>query len=660
MGGGGGNPGAVPILSGRNVGSRAKREVGPPPTASTVIPESISEDPGFSDDDDDAPPSTLALQKTPPDGSPRDLVAFNRSSKGSMIQSASFAANCLDVARLSINCSTRLFGVLSDFHKQQDDVNHALLENSCKEKASEEDLQRSREDQHHMLIDQRTRDREFLKQIGVAMDKNHSARRLPVVCSGPCSPSKPTAKKHPAIAAFEKPGQRLNFNQQALIEARAQLAMVDELNSEEVEEPEKPKSLLRELLPHCGPFRKIDVKDRICEKFRLEQLSDFMRQEVDVVVDENGSRKIVHTNPAMTAMCRLLRQIGLFKEYTDGQLGMLVRNMLIKRKEANQWLFHKGDNPQDATTGGFYVIIHGSITVHLEDDQPAVATFGVGSSFGDKALLTDQPRNASIFTAEPCIFGVIRKDDFVRYRHHADQIWASSVARFLQTTSAFSHWEMKSLVCFSGMSRSKWMEPGKVFFASEDAHKTVLIIRSGEVEVVRTMRSKRKIALPRTKARAVYQEIENSTRLVVTRLQRGDVFGDNAALTTDEAEALRMKEALQDCEFVAVSPGEALLIDVENFRRCCKKWGYTVTKTNHLLSVEELAQKAEEKKNWKKFRKEFVRDIMMEKDSTTLTAHANGSGQKTGLISRLWRNGGAMTEGSSVKNAEPKPKIKEK
>jgi CRP/FNR family transcriptional regulator, cyclic AMP receptor protein len=82
-------------------------------------------------------------------------------------------------------------------------------------------------------------------------------------------------------------------------------------------------------------------------------------------------------------------RVPLFRPFSNKELaavGRLSRELSI---EAGQQLCHQGD-PGDE----LFLIIHGQATVSR--DQREIATIGPGMYFGELALLTDRPRNATV------------------------------------------------------------------------------------------------------------------------------------------------------------------------------------------------------------------------------------------------------------------------
>jgi CRP-like cAMP-binding protein len=70
--------------------------------------------------------------------------------------------------------------------------------------------------------------------------------------------------------------------------------------------------------------------------------------------------------------------------------------------EAGSVIIRQGEDGAD-----FFVVAEGQVQVELEHDDPelepdVIARLGVGQYFGELALLTDQPRNASVVASTRC------------------------------------------------------------------------------------------------------------------------------------------------------------------------------------------------------------------------------------------------------------------
>lgn len=93
-----------------------------------------------------------------------------------------------------------------------------------------------------------------------------------------------------------------------------------------------------------------------------------------------------------------IRQIPLFRNYSDEQLSRLLTEAEEVRFEPGDVLFYEGDPPQ-----GLYVIIEGAleITKRIGGSDVILANHGAGVFVGEFSLLTGQPHTATGKTTAP-------------------------------------------------------------------------------------------------------------------------------------------------------------------------------------------------------------------------------------------------------------------
>ncbi|CAA9211717.1 MAG: cAMP-binding proteins - catabolite gene activator and regulatory subunit of cAMP-dependent protein kinases [uncultured Chloroflexi bacterium] len=99
------------------------------------------------------------------------------------------------------------------------------------------------------------------------------------------------------------------------------------------------------------------------------------------------------------------------------ELGRMARRQRFARDEV---IFYQGD-PGDS----FYVILSGQVKVSVsspEGQEAILVMLDGGESFGELALLDEQPRSATIEATGPTEVLVMRKDEFHRLIHHYPDI----------------------------------------------------------------------------------------------------------------------------------------------------------------------------------------------------------------------------------------------
>lgn len=106
----------------------------------------------------------------------------------------------------------------------------------------------------------------------------------------------------------------------------------------------------------------------------------------------------------------LLRKVDFFAPLTVGQLEKVLSHVLLFSYAAGETVFRQGD-PGDA----FYIVYKGKVDVKLKRFlwlKKTVATLGKGDFFGEIALISSDPRNATVTCAEPTLLFTLISADF--------------------------------------------------------------------------------------------------------------------------------------------------------------------------------------------------------------------------------------------------------
>lgn len=109
-------------------------------------------------------------------------------------------------------------------------------------------------------------------------------------------------------------------------------------------------------------------------------------------------------------ICEFLKQCDVFSHLTTGTLTNIAEEMEIETHPAGTVIIRQGDEGDK-----FYLIKRGEVDVIVNQDQPdeaRVATLAKGQFFGETALLTGAPRNATILAREDVEFYTLDKPHF--------------------------------------------------------------------------------------------------------------------------------------------------------------------------------------------------------------------------------------------------------
>ncbi len=97
-----------------------------------------------------------------------------------------------------------------------------------------------------------------------------------------------------------------------------------------------------------------------------------------------------------------LRSIILFAKLNEDCLQIIANQFHSEYYDAGQTVIYQGDEGDK-----FYLIVRGQVKIQVKDKngvQHFIELLEDGDHFGEMALLTNQPRNATIQTASPCLF----------------------------------------------------------------------------------------------------------------------------------------------------------------------------------------------------------------------------------------------------------------
>jgi putative ABC transport system ATP-binding protein len=108
-------------------------------------------------------------------------------------------------------------------------------------------------------------------------------------------------------------------------------------------------------------------------------------------------------------ICEFLQRCPVFSKLTPRTLTEVADKMSVERRSQGAVLIRQGD-PGDK----FYLIRQGSVEVTVEDQglSRVAGVLGRGDFFGEAALLTGQPRNATVTAKEDVEVYTLGKEDF--------------------------------------------------------------------------------------------------------------------------------------------------------------------------------------------------------------------------------------------------------
>jgi putative ABC transport system ATP-binding protein len=126
------------------------------------------------------------------------------------------------------------------------------------------------------------------------------------------------------------------------------------------------------------------------------------------MVDGRIKSNVVVTEAVVT--CLFLSRVTLFSQLNPDALAKVAEKMTRESFPPQTQIIKQGE-PGDK----FYLISRGAVDVIIQRDSEeakTVARLGVGDFFGERALMTDEPRNATVVTREDTGVYSLTKADF--------------------------------------------------------------------------------------------------------------------------------------------------------------------------------------------------------------------------------------------------------
>jgi CRP-like cAMP-binding protein len=122
-----------------------------------------------------------------------------------------------------------------------------------------------------------------------------------------------------------------------------------------------------------------------------------------------------------------LRALSLFVELTPAELAIVDALLHEREYLAGEVIFDQGEEGQ-----AIYIVLAGEVLIsrQAEGGEAEIARLGVGTFFGELALLDNAPRMAQARAATPCKLAVFFRDDFLGLLDTHGRI-ASKIARQL-------------------------------------------------------------------------------------------------------------------------------------------------------------------------------------------------------------------------------------
>lgn len=109
-------------------------------------------------------------------------------------------------------------------------------------------------------------------------------------------------------------------------------------------------------------------------------------------------------------LAHMMRKIEFFTPLTIGQLEKILPTIMLYAYDKGETVFSQGQKGD-----AFYIVYKGSAEIRLRQWlvlSKKIATMKAGDFLGEIALISDEPRTASVVCAEPTLMFTLIAEDF--------------------------------------------------------------------------------------------------------------------------------------------------------------------------------------------------------------------------------------------------------
>jgi CRP-like cAMP-binding protein/predicted MFS family arabinose efflux permease len=185
------------------------------------------------------------------------------------------------------------------------------------------------------------------------------------------------------------------------------------------------------------------------------------------------------------AVVRLLHGVGLFRGLDMASIEQLAAQAQQVELAAGEEQITQGDSGDR-----FYVIESGDAAVIINGHQ--VRTLGPGDDFGERALLRNTPRTATVRAESDMRLLAIERENFLQAitgeagaTFEYQDLLELPLTDVLRSLPAFSALDPEALRRLSSVASREQLEPGTVVLDIGDKSEAVYVILSGRVELQR-------------------------------------------------------------------------------------------------------------------------------------------------------------------------------
>ena len=234
----------------------------------------------------------------------------------------------------------------------------------------------------------------------------------------------------------------------------------------------------------------------------------------------------------------------IYEEHGSKTFEAVCHHMTYEHFDKDTYVIRQG------TTGNkFYIILRGKVSVEIKQPYPVqanwlvartVATLQAGKSFGDLALLRDQPRNASILCLSECDFAVLEKSDYKKFLASLSDLKLENLMIMLRRHIMFDGMGQRGLEKLSYFFHHRNYFINQTVYREGDKANELFLIKNGSFKL--------------TKIAKIYGK---KRQIDIGILGKGEVFGEEDLI--DRAD-------LRTLNAICISPSaEVTVIPREEF-----------------------------------------------------------------------------------------------
>ena len=222
----------------------------------------------------------------------------------------------------------------------------------------------------------------------------------------------------------------------------------------------------------------------------------------------------------VTFFQRLAKEEG---EYAHKQC---CQALVYETYTSGQFVFHQGDEGNK-----FYIMLEGICGVLITTDRGSqeVRTYERGDSFGELALLKNQPRAAGILCKTQCHFAVLHREDYSRTVQRLHRKKLEEKVDFLLSQPMFKCWTKGSMTKLSYYFFERTFLRKQLVYKAGDSSNELYLIRLGEFRLLKELPFKKKELLPSSEGQRLLSEQQDKMKaknlVEIASMTRGEMFG---------------------------------------------------------------------------------------------------------------------------------------